>query len=439
MLGIRTRTTRLLWPATTARSPETGEVVGDASACPDGYNLVIRLKFIHHLMDKCCAVVQAGGILRLRTRCDRISRQKVAPVQMKTTGRIAALTGGLALVAASTLALGTPAFAEDFQVSGDEIRADEATYPGWHEGYKEPGAPAVVTDAGLELTGPSQIINGLDAPLAIDGEASSFATIVETVGFESTDDLVYYQIPIWAEAGEKASFTTLRPAANGQAGLSGQWISSKSVVGLTADTPYSIEELSAALGSFDVLAFGVLANDGQSDTVQSITFDGDTYHFDTVVAPAVPTVTVLPESITLTDVKTAGKGFSVEATGFTEGESLSIAITSPDGTVFGTVSGEDTVIADETGGFLAENVVLVGDGIGVGVYTFTVTGESDATASDTFTVTADAVPAVAPANPTINRLPDTGANTTPLLAGGAAFLALGALAMAIAAKRRQQA
>ncbi|MGG7465901.1 LPXTG cell wall anchor domain-containing protein [Plantibacter sp. YIM 135347] len=358
---------------------------------------------------------------------------------MKTTGRIAALTGGLALVAASTLALGTPAFAEDFQVSGDDIHDSETPYQGWHQGYGVPGAPAVVTDAGLELTGPSQIINGLDAPLAIDGTTTTFATIVDTLGFESTDDLAIYQLPIYAETGEPLSFTTLRPAGLGQGALSGNWTLSQSVAGLEANTEYTITDISTALGSFDIIAFGVLTRLGDTDTVQTVTFNGDTYRFNTVAAPAVPTVTVLPESITLTDVKTAGKGFSVEATGFTEGESLTIAITSPDGTVFGTESGENTVVADETGGFLAENVVLVGDGIGVGVYTFTVTAESDATASDTFTVTADAVPAVAPAKPTINRLPDTGANTTPLLAGGAAFLTLGALAMAIAAKRRQQA
>ncbi|MFZ4893523.1 hypothetical protein ACL9RL_03645 [Plantibacter sp. Mn2098] len=297
-----------------------------------------------------------------------------------TAGRIAAITGGVALVAGSTLALAGPAFSApnaEVKVTADQLAQTATPYTGWHEGYETPAAHATITDAGLNLTGKSQIINGLPQVLHVDGTSQSFADIVAGVDFTSTNDAVHYQLPIFANAGSDGTdgaagtgFTTLRPAVPGVEGLSGDWVSSRDITpeapstptptptptetfepqdlqqkatppagddelaptdkpeapatdetdvpsepaaatsGFTvklasavkprlaadpqvilANTPYSVEEITAALGSFDILAFGVLAADGISDTVQTISFEGTTYRFNAVAPVESPSPT----------------------------------------------------------------------------------------------------------------------------------------------------
>jgi hypothetical protein len=364
-------------------------------------------------------------------------------VNLKTSRRTAALATGLAVVAGSTLLIAGPASAAEIQVTDDQVAANETVYTGWHEGYglpgstTPPGADAVVTEAGLDMTGPSQIINGLAAPLAIDGTTATFAAIAATAGVVSTNDLAYFQIPVYAETGDTNTFTTLRPENPGAAGLAGNWVaSSDDIAGIAANTPTSIADLSTALGSFDLLAFGVLVIAGGDDVVQTISFNGDNYNFAApVVAPVFdPLVVVDPDTIYFSDVRPGGAGFSVTVTGFTPGDTLSFAVTDPNGEIFGSADGANTVIADETGGFAASGLTLEGEGIQVGTYTFTVTDTAGNARADSIAVIADPVAAGAPAVPT---LADTGSDSGVLVGGAAALLLLGAAGMLFAAGRRK--
>ncbi|MBF4566491.1 hypothetical protein [Plantibacter sp. VKM Ac-2876] len=364
-------------------------------------------------------------------------------MNLKTSRRTAALATGLAVVAGSTLLIAGPASAAEIQVTDDQVAANETVYTGWHEGYglpgstTPPGADAVVTDAGLEMTGPSQIINGYAAPVAVDGADVTFATIAATAGVVSTNDLAYFQIPVYAETGVTTSFTTLRPENPGAAGLTGNWVaSSDDIAGIAANTPTSIADLSTALGSFDLLAFGVLVIAGGDDVVQTISFNGDDYNFAApVVAPVFdPLVVVDPDTIYFSDVRPGGAGFKVTVTGFTPGDTLTISVIDPNGEVFGSADGGDTVIADADGGFAAADLTFVGEGIQVGTYTFRVTDSAGVFAEDAIAVIADPVAAGAPVVPT---LADTGSDSGVLVGGAAALLLLGAAGMLFAAARRK--
>lgn len=358
-------------------------------------------------------------------------------MNLKTSRRAAALATGLAVVAGSTLLIAGPASAAEIQVTADQIAANEATYAGWHEGYATPGAAAALSDAGLTMTGNSQIINGLNntGGEAIDGVDVTFADVIAGAGFVSTTDALYFQVPVFAD-GTSDTFTTLRPANPGAAGLAGNWVVSQDVPGLATDASYTPQQLSDALGGFNLLAFGVLANAGTVDTLQSVSFRGDTYNFAVPVVEPVfdPKVVVDPDTIYFSDVRPGGAGFKVTASGFIPGDTLSIAVTDPNGEIFGAADGGNTVIADETGGFIAEGLTLEGEGIQVGTYIFTVTGSEGATAADSIAVIADPVAAGAPVVPT---LADTGAESGVLIGGAAALLLLGAAGMLFAAARRK--
>lgn len=354
-------------------------------------------------------------------------------MNLKTSRRTAALATGLAVVAGSTLLIAGPASAAEIQVTADQIAPNEANYAGWHEGVATPGAPAVLSDAGLTMTGDSQIIYGFNNDGGVAVEAGGFAELAAGISYASTGDDLYFQIPVFAD-GASDTFTTLRPAAPGVENLGGNWVVSRDVAGLATDAVYTVAELDAALGGFNLLAFGVFANAGTVDTLQSVTFGPDTYNFAApVVAPDEPSVAIDPETIFFSDVRPGGSGFTVTIAGFTPGDTLSIAVTDPNGEIFGAADGGNTFIADENGGAVLPGLTLQGEGIQVGTYTFTVTDTAGVPAADSIAVIADPVAAGAP----VPTLADTGSDSGVLVGGAAALLLLGAAGMLFAAAHRK--
>jgi hypothetical protein len=359
-------------------------------------------------------------------------------VKLKTSRRIAALATGLAVVAGSTLLIAGPASAIDYQVTPDQLQGsiDPATATGWYEALPadQVGAPAEITDAGLVLTGDSQIMYAYDTPRPVDQPI--FQELLPSANFVSSLNAAYFQIQVRAETGNVDSTTTLSASLAGPANINGwQWqASTDDLPGLPANTPASTEEVNAALGdNFEILGFGVKVVAGSDDVVQSITYLGETFNF-VAPAPAVPTVLVDPDTIFFSDVRPGGAGFSVTATGFTPGDTLSIAVTDPNGEIFGSADGANTVIADENGGFAVSGLTLEGEGIQVGTYVFSVTDTAGRVAADSIAVIADPVAAGAPVVPT---LADTGSNSGVLVGGAAALLLLGAAGMLFAAARRK--
>ncbi|KQZ09031.1 hypothetical protein ESP57_15015 [Agromyces fucosus] len=184
-------------------------------------------------------------------------------------------------------------------VTAAEIRPDESTYTGWHEGYANPTPAFGITDTGLSFGNGanSQIINGLATPLA----DADLAQLITSADVEVVSGEVFYQVPI--TFGESAIFTTLRPAFGAGPGtttfaLGDQWVSSKEIpatgttAAIAANTPALLGDLIEAIeanGTVNVLAFGVLAQEITPSVVATVAFNGVRYNFVPVaVAPVTP-------------------------------------------------------------------------------------------------------------------------------------------------------
>lgn len=195
-------------------------------------------------------------------------------------------------------------------VPAAEIRADESTYPGWHEGRTAPVAPFTVDAAGLNFGGAtaSQIINGLATPKAV-GSLDALVALVGTYSLDVTSGAVHAQLPFFFGAAD--SFTTLRSAAPVATGtytptLAEDWMSSRDIPA-TATTPAIAKNTSvslgvlldalAAQGNVRVLAFGVYTDPSAAPAVvKSVSFDGTKYEFGVVTTtpPVVEPPVVVP-------------------------------------------------------------------------------------------------------------------------------------------------
>jgi LPXTG-motif cell wall-anchored protein len=171
-----------------------------------------------------------------------------------------------------------------------EIRPDESTYTGWHEGYANPTPAYDVTTAGLSLGNGanSQIINGLATPIVTTAPFAAFTSLSVTV----VSGEAFLQVPVFFGPGN--TFATLRPATGATAGTSGValtdlWVSSRAIPAtattpaIAANDPVVLGDLLEALvaqgGSVQLLAFGVLAQASAPAVVSQVSFNGVSYSF----------------------------------------------------------------------------------------------------------------------------------------------------------------
>ncbi|MEZ7898059.1 MAG: hypothetical protein QMB98_04535, partial [Flaviflexus sp.] len=194
--------------------------------------------------------------------------------------------------------------ADEFVVD-TEIRPNEDTYPGWHQGHASGGADSYETlyngpqAVGLELNGMAQIINGFEPENFIQNGVDLAKTLTVEVG--EGDDPVFAQIPVfyYPDGVLDAKFTTLRaefPASGSMADVD-QWMVSSPIVDgngnvlIAGSTNKSFDEIKTALGKHDVLAYGILVWNAEPIVINSISFDGVTTSFvgdAAVVTPAAP-------------------------------------------------------------------------------------------------------------------------------------------------------
>lgn len=189
-----------------------------------------------------------------------------------------------------SVALVVPATATDYWVVDSDLDVEAPNYPGypdntWFTGLPTPATAPVSTDDGLVLTGRTQLLYGT-AEEALTGD--SFQALVESIAVEA-DGEWSLQIPVFLNGDSQGDFTTLRPAANNTtaAGLTDEWISSSTVGGFTANTPYPLSDVMDEIDNWDLdlnpvlLAVGVLVfTDGAQTTLESFTFSGDTHYFN---------------------------------------------------------------------------------------------------------------------------------------------------------------
>ena len=115
----------------------------------------------------------------------------------------------------------TAANAASITVSPGDIRGDESTYAGWHQGYDNAELNAAITSGGLSLRGQSQLINGYadtdNADLAIGGVNANL-TALQGATYDVTSGAAYCQVPLCVDLDNDdatpGTFTTLRPASS---------------------------------------------------------------------------------------------------------------------------------------------------------------------------------------------------------------------------------
>lgn len=181
-------------------------------------------------------------------------------------------------------------------VTDAQIRPNEDTYAGWHEGAAAGGSYETVAGengatTGLKITGKAQILNGFaeDAYLA-NGLAKA---AVMQVGVAADSDAVWVQVPVFAYPEGRIDapvFTTIRAQVPASGNLidATAWVSSKAVGDVAANTPASLDEILTALGDHDVIGYGVFVDSGKTATVESIAFDGRTTSFAKAADPVDP-------------------------------------------------------------------------------------------------------------------------------------------------------
>ena len=208
--------------------------------------------------------------------------------------RLAAAGFALAIAAGSLVA--APAFAADVYVPGDITAVEAGSYPaGWFTG-SDPVAAATPTgsDAGLQITGRTILLNGEST--TITGGAHLRA-LMESADIDA-DGAATFQIPIFFNStGEAKQFATIRPTNPGTPGTT--WVLSRSVEQLMGNTPYTAAEIEEATDNMiadsdgtwvpQVLAFGVIVDEGTSVLLRSVSFDGDNYLFTKEPVVDVPT------------------------------------------------------------------------------------------------------------------------------------------------------
>jgi hypothetical protein len=231
-------------------------------------------------------------------------------------GFYAAAQSPAAVVASMTFGADTSTFgrivspvaaSSQVTVAASDIRPDESTYPGWHEGYANATPAFSVQGDGLHLGvgANSQIIDGLATPLATTDPFSLLTSASVTVASGEA----FLQVPVFFGTG--TDFATLRPSTGAGPGTSGvaltdQWTSSRAIpatattVAIAANTPVALGDLLEALlaqgGSLRVLAFGVLAQSTAPAVVTAIVWNGVTYSFVPALAATGAGDLVLPAS-----------------------------------------------------------------------------------------------------------------------------------------------
>lgn len=198
--------------------------------------------------------------------------------------KLTAIGAGVALALGSVFGVSLAASAVDGPLTS--IGAEGSSYPAnqWFVG--DPAGPALTEDVdGLHIDGRNQLLYG-QSSLPTNGAA--FTAFVNGASFVGTG-MMTFQIPVYFDGTAKGDFTTLRPVQAGSPSASGDWISSRAVVGLPANTPVPFSDVVAAFDlapNAEILAFGVFVNPGDSAVLRSVTVGGSTWTFGVpVTAP----------------------------------------------------------------------------------------------------------------------------------------------------------
>ena len=195
-----------------------------------------------------------------------------------------------------------------------DIRPNENTYPGWHEGYVNATPAYSVDAAGLHIGvgAHSQILNGLSAPRAVS--TGELLPLIETMNVAedatSTGSTTLQVAVNWAAGG----WSTLRSEQDNTfitVQATDLWESSKPIGAIAANTPTALSDIVSALealGSVTVGGFGIQADSTATAIVDSVSWDGTDYVF--TAAPTVAACGSIAAGPGATDLNAQGWDFS---------------------------------------------------------------------------------------------------------------------------------
>ena len=175
----------------------------------------------------------------------------------------------------------------DETVVDREIGWNEQPYAGWHQGSAKGGTHEVTTN-GLELTGNSQVMKGYDDNTKdVNSRNLHLQSALEGGSYTVEEGKAWFQVPLYFTApGQTGTeFTTLRPAQPAETGstqqisLDDEWVSSKALGSIPANTATPLRDLIDEMTAYKVLGFGVFSDTGGSATVKDVTWNHTKYTF----------------------------------------------------------------------------------------------------------------------------------------------------------------
>lgn len=177
---------------------------------------------------------------------------------------------------------GTPAASSTVKNSAVKGVENDETYTSWHQGYDNASGRQHVTANGLELSGKSQVIKGFtDNDGTYTQVNASLASVLDDASYTVESGHAYFQIAV-RSANAAGGFTTLRtdaPGAGKHSLADATWQSSKAIGSIEPSTDADMADIVRALGTYKVIAEGVLTIPGESAVVSNITFGANSYDF----------------------------------------------------------------------------------------------------------------------------------------------------------------
>lgn len=233
---------------------------------------------------------------------------------------VIATAAAIALISGSTLTVsGTASAAGESYVTASQFVNETSPYPaGWFKGTVANPGTITTVPGGLSVVGPFQILNGTPGAAPAGGLTALASTATLNVASGDAD----FQIPLFS-GPLQTGFSTLRPDTFNQAGLNplAGWTTSRLFHSFPAGSSHTLPQYDAEAAASGValqlLAYGAFVNPGQTALISTIGFNGDITHFTPV-----PTGVATPNSLSVSDFTTAGKGVTVTLTGFVPGETV---------------------------------------------------------------------------------------------------------------------
>ena len=202
---------------------------------------------------------------------------------MKKT-RLAAAGAALALGIGAVLGGALPATAANSYYNAADLEQEGDSYPNtWFTGNPLPEVAPADSEDGLVLTGRTQLLYG-NVQTGADLRA-----LVDSAEVAADGDW-HFQIPVFLDGEAGEGFSTFRPADPNVVSTEVDWISTGNVGTVPRNTRVDFDDIVAAFDGGDaptILAHGILVLEGNTTTVASISWGGDTSFF-TAEPPVVP-------------------------------------------------------------------------------------------------------------------------------------------------------